>query len=150
MSALPTLARISSQTARPLSHSVRSQSTSDTHIAACSADIPSPSERFIRSLAAQAFEVIEGRRNITQLGWVITVAAARRLAAQRAALRESRALHHDQRVCIPSPGRVHLCRVQPHLAKASLAMHTEHRSYAVSLSLEWMHGHWRACEIYVL
>lgn len=112
--------------------------------------IPDPPERFVRVLAAQAFEVVEGLRNIAQLGPAVSVGAARQLAEQRTALRESRQLHQDRRLCAASPGRAHLCRVLPHLAEASVVVHTEHRTHAVSLSLEWVHGRWRACELYVM
>ncbi len=112
--------------------------------------IPDPPERFVRALAAQAFEAVEGLRNIAQLGPAVSVGAARQLAEQRTALRESRQLYQDRRLCAASPGRVHLCRVLPHFAEASVVVHTEHRSHAVSLSLEWVHGRWRACELYVM
>lgn len=112
--------------------------------------IPDPPERLVRSLAAQAFEVVEGVRNIAQLGALISVGAARQLASQRTALKERRQVYQDQRTCIPSPGRVHMCRVLPHLAEASVVLHTEHRSHAVALRLEWVHRRWRACELYVM
>ena len=112
--------------------------------------IPDPPERFIRSVATQAFEVVEGLRSISQLGAAVSVGAARQLAEQRRALRERRQAYKDVRRCVASPGRVHLCRVMPHLAEASVVMHADHRSHAVALRLEWAHHRWRACEVYVM
>lgn len=112
--------------------------------------IPDPQERFVRALAAQAFEAVEGMRSIAQLGQTISVGAARQLAEQRTALSESRQLYKDRRRCAPSPGRMHLCRVLPHLAEASVTVHTGRRSHAVSLTLEWVHGRWRARELFVM
>lgn len=112
--------------------------------------IPEPPARFVRALAAHAFEAVEGMRSIAGLGGAISVAAARQLALQRNLLRERRQVYRDRRQCVPSPGRMHLCRVQPDLAEASVVLHTEHRSYAVALRLEWVHGRWRGCEVYVM
>ncbi len=112
--------------------------------------IPDPSARFVRALAAQAFEAVEGLRSISQLGAALSVGAARQLAQQRNALRERRQMYRDQRRCVPSPGRMHLCRVHEGVAEASVVLHTEHRSHAVALRLEWVHGRWRASEIHVM
>ncbi|NLA65733.1 MAG: hypothetical protein GX862_07380 [Leucobacter sp.] len=112
--------------------------------------VPDPSSRFIRALAAQAFEAVEGTRSISQLGGSITFSAARLLAIQRQALSERRAIYGDQRSCAPSPGPLHLCRLPPRFAEASVAIHTGLRTYAVALRLEWSHSRWRATEIFVL
>ncbi len=113
-------------------------------------EIPDPQDRFVRRLAARCFEAVEGSRSIQEFGTSISLAAARQLATQRAAQRERRQAISDFRRCIPSPGRLRLCRVLPHIAEATVVLHTEHRSHAVALRLEWSHGHWRACEIYVM
>lgn len=112
--------------------------------------IPDPPERFVRVLATKSFEAVEGTRSIAQLGAAISVGAARQLAAQRAALHERRDLYRDSRNCLPSPGNVQLCRVDAHLAEATVVLHAGSRARAVALRLEWAHGRWRACEIYVL
>lgn len=111
---------------------------------------PEPSARFVRALATHAFEAVEGTRSITQLGAALSVGAARQLVLQRNALREGRQAHRDQRTCVPHPGRMRLCRVLPSVAEATVVLHTEHRSHAVALRLEWVHGRWRASEVYVL
>jgi len=113
-------------------------------------DIPDPSARFVRALATHAFEVVEGLRSIAQLGTSISVGAARQLALQRTALREQRHFDRDTRHCAASPGRMHLCRPLTHVAEASVVLHTERRSYAVALRLEWVHGRWRASEVHVM
>lgn len=113
-------------------------------------EAPDPSARFVRALATHAFEAVEGIRSIAQLGAALSVGAARQLALQRNAMRERRQVYQDERRCVPSPGRMHLCRVLPYIAEASVVLHTEHRSHAVALRLEWVHGRWRASEIHVL
>lgn len=113
-------------------------------------DIPSPTEKFVRALATQAFEAVEGTRSIAQLGAAISVGAARQLAAQRDTLRERREVFRDLRRCTPSPGRAHLCRVSSHVAEATVVLHTGRRAHAVALHLEWVHGRWRAGELYVM
>jgi hypothetical protein len=80
----------------------------------------------------------------------VSVGAARQLALQRGALRERRQLYRDARSCVPSPGRVHLCRIDPLLIEATVAVHTERRTHAVALRLEWVRSRWRACELYVM
>lgn len=112
--------------------------------------IPDPPARFVRALATHAFEAVAGSRNITQLGGAVTFGAARQLALQRAAMQERKHAYRDARRYVPSPGRMHLCRVMPDTAEASVVLHTEHRAFAVALKLEWVRGRWRACEIYVM
>lgn len=112
--------------------------------------IPDPPPQFVRALAVHAFEAVEGKRTISQLGSAVTFTAARQLAEQRQALSERNALYRDSRTCAASPGPLHLCRVLADLAEASIALHTGRRTYAVSLRLEWIHGKWRASEVYVL
>ena len=112
--------------------------------------IPAPGPRFVRLLAAHAFEAVEGVRSITQLGGALSVGAARQLAMQRNALRERSAVYRDTRQCIASPGRMRLCRVLPHIAEASVVVHTDRRAHAVALRLEWVHSRWRASEIHVM
>lgn len=115
-----------------------------------STQIPDPQARFVRLLAAHAFEAVEGTRSITQLGAALSVGAARQLAMQRNALRERNAVYRDSRQCTVSPGRLRLCRVLPHIAEASVVVHTDRRSHAVALRLEWAHSRWRASEIHVM
>lgn len=113
-------------------------------------EVPDPSAHFVRALATHAFEAVEGLRSIAQLGAALSVGAARQLALQRNALRERRQAYRDQRRCVPSPGRMRLCRILPCIAEAAVVLHTEHRSHAVALRLEWIHGRWRASEIHVM
>ena len=112
--------------------------------------IPDPQARFVRLLAAHAFEAVEGTRSIAQLGGVLSVGAARQLALQRNALRERNAVYRDPRQCTASPGRMRLCRVLPGVAEASVVVHTERRAHAVALRLEWVHSRWRASEVHVM
>ena len=112
--------------------------------------IPDPQARFVRLLAAHAFEAVEGIRNISQLGGVLSVGAARQLALQRNALRERNAVYRDPRQCTASPGRMRLCRVLPDVAEVSVVVHTERRAHAVALRLEWVHARWRASEVHVM
>lgn len=113
-------------------------------------EIPDPQDRFVRRLAALSFEAVEGIRSIHEIGTMLSIGAARQLAVQRTAHRERGEALRDTRRCVPSPGRIRLCRIFPHIAEATVVLHTEHRSYAVALRLEWAHGHWRACEVYVM
>ena len=135
----------------PLRMSVRAPHLHDVkRVPKHTSSIPDPAPHFVRALAAHAFEVIEGKRAIAQLGAAITFSAARQLAEQRQAVSERQSAYRDPRTCAASPGPLHLCRVLPHLAEASVAVHTGRRSHAVSLRLEWIHGRWKASEIYVL
>ena len=113
-------------------------------------EIPDPQDRFVRRLATLCFEAVEGLRGIHEIGTMLSMGAARQLAVQRTAHRERREAQLDRRRCIASPGRLRLCRVFPHVAEATVVLHTEHRSHAVALRLEWAHGRWRASEIYVM
>ena len=45
--------------------------------------IPDPDAKFVRLLAAHAFEAVEGLRSITQLGAALSVGAALRVAGRR-------------------------------------------------------------------
>lgn len=112
--------------------------------------IEDPSPRLLLGLAAQAFEVLEGRRNVAQLGAHFTVGVARELAAQRALLGERRAMHPIRPATLVGAGKVKVCRVLTHVAEASVVLHTDHRSHAVALRVEWVHARWRASEIFVL
>ncbi|GEM_PF-3016174 len=112
--------------------------------------VPEPPAHFVRMLATHAFEAVEGIRSIAQLGYGISVGAARHLAEQRKLLRESRDLYRDHRHCAPSPGPMHLCRISLMRAESTVVVHTAIRAHAVTLSLEWAHGHWRAWDITVL
>lgn len=113
-------------------------------------EIPDPQDRFVRRLAALCFEAVEGQRSIHEIDTMLSIGAARQLAMQRTAHRERNQAQHDRRRCVPSPGRLRLCRLFPHVAEATVVLHTERRSHAVALRLEWAHGRWRACEIYVM
>lgn len=112
--------------------------------------IPDPDAKFVRLLAAHAFEAVEGLRSITQLGAALSVGAARQLALQRNALRERNFINHDTRVCVASPGRMRLCRLLPSVAEAAVVLHTERKAHVVALRLEWVRGRWRASEVHIL
>lgn len=122
----------------------------DSFSVALDFDISDPPSRFLRALAAGAFEAVEGTRAIAQLGASITVGAARLLAEQRNAVRERSSAYRDLRASSPSPGRAHVCRTSLRVAEASVTMHTGTRSHAMSMRLEWLHSRWKATEIYVL
>lgn len=111
---------------------------------------PDPASSYVAALAAQAFEVVEGVRGIAQLGAAISVGVARTLMMQRALLHERRCIYKDHRGTVVRVGGVQLCRVQPRITEAAAVVHTEQRSHAVALRLEWVHSRWRACELQVL
>lgn len=113
-------------------------------------DNEDPSHQLVRSIAAQSFEVIEGTRNVASLGSVIGVAAARELAMQRSLITQRNSVHAQQRTIIVGAGRVQTCRLSELVTEASIVLHTNKRSHAVAMRLEWTHNRWRATVITVL
>lgn len=112
--------------------------------------IPDPSTRFVRTLALHVFEALHCTRSIAQLSSAISVAAARDLATQRAVLREREAMYHDVRREAAIPGRLHLSRTNERCAEAAVVLHMKQRACVLTFSFEWVHGRWRACEIWLL
>lgn len=112
--------------------------------------IPDPPEALVRALATRAYEVVQGLRNIAQLGPSVTVGATRQLLAQRAALTELHSFFRDPHLAITRVGGSRICRLQSQTAEASVVIHTDRRTCSVALRLEWLHGHWRASELHVI
>ncbi|MCB1273661.1 MAG: hypothetical protein KDB25_04600 [Leucobacter sp.] len=112
--------------------------------------IPDPEPGFIRALAVQGFQVVEGTRSLMQLGPLITVAAARSLAVQRASFGDRRAVYRDMRQQRPRATALRVDRPLETVAEAAVVLRTLDRSRAVALRLEWSHRHWRATELIVL
>lgn len=113
-------------------------------------DIPDPDPAFVRALAVQAFEAIDGTRTIGQLGPVITVALARALAQQRALRSDQRIVLRDFRRSIPRAISCRVDRVSTIAAEAAVVLRLGGRARAVALRFEWAHRHWRASELVVL
>lgn len=109
-----------------------------------------PDHQLLLSIATQSFQVIEGKRNITHLGPVVSMAAARSLALQHSLLRERNALHKPKVRNIVAAGNVHVCRISENVSEASVTLHTTHRSHAVAIRMELHHHRWRAAEITIL
>jgi hypothetical protein len=139
---------------RPLTTAPPAQSkrhlTAVPPLAVSEEDIPAPAAPFVRALAAHAFEVVSGTRSIGQLGTAITVGVARELTAQRRIMVERASLYKDRTRLVATPGPLHISRTRARAAEAAVVLHTSRRSYAVTLTLEWAHGRWRACELWVL
>lgn len=113
-------------------------------------EVPGPDPRYVAALAVHAYECLDGSRPIAQLGSAISFELAQQLSEIRAARMERRSLVRDRRRIIPVPGRPVICRPVPHAVEATVALHAPHRSYAVAIRLEWVHGRWRASELVVL
>jgi len=140
-----TFDEVPSASPRPQRHlnAVPARAAEGTHV-------PEPSDGFLRGLAAQAYEVVEGVRNLAQLGHMITVGASRQLQIQRSAMVERRSIYRDRHSRLVRMGRVRICRVLPEVVEATVVLHSDRRVHAVALRLEWMHARWRACEVTVL
>lgn len=113
--------------------------------------IPEPSPQFLRALAVQAHEAIEGRRPLLQLGPWVTRDLAHRLAALRALREERRRVFRDTRLrAAPHPGNVYLSRVRPDAAESTVLLHWSERTLAVAIRIEYLRNRWRATELAVL
>lgn len=112
--------------------------------------IPDPDPAFIRALAVQGYEVVEGTRSLSQLGSLITVGAARSLTMQRTSYGDRRIVYRDARQQRPLATTVRVDRPCDEIAEAAVVLRTRERSHAVALRLEWSHQHWRASELVVL
>jgi hypothetical protein len=113
-------------------------------------DIPDPSPGFVRALAVQGFEVLEGIRTVAQLGPLVSLGVARRLTAMRAARNERRAVYRDERRRVPRAAGVRIDRHSLEAAEAAVVLHVDARVHAVAMRLEWAHRHWRAADLTVL
>lgn len=126
------------------------------HLRAVTADpppereIPAPTSGFVCALAVQGYEVLAGTRNVRQLGPLISVPLARNLLAMQAVWRDRRTVCRDNRVRIPHAVSARIDRPIPTQAEAAVVLSTSGRIRAVALRLEWVHRHWRACELVVL
>lgn len=113
-------------------------------------EIPDPAEGFVRALAVQAYEVLVGRRNPSSLGPLVSVALSRRLLAMRAIWNDRQIVYRDHRNRPARAAGVRVAHVAPGAAEASVVLHVGGRAHAVAIRLEWVHRHWRACELIVL
>jgi len=98
----------------------------------------------------RGFEVLSGQRNAQQLGPLVSVALARRLLVMRAIWNDRRLVCKDTRSRVPRAAGVRIDQITPVIAEASVVLHVGDRVRAVALRLEWVHQHWRACELVVL
>ncbi|WP_336659076.1 Rv3235 family protein [Leucobacter sp. USHLN153] len=131
---------------RPAEGSPRSVS-SDPHTGLEPAPPPNV---FIQKLALIAYEVLEGRRSIGQLGAWITPEVAADLRARRALRMERECLTGDRRQRVASPGRAHSSRPAPEVVESTVVLHSEPRSTAVALRFEQRGQRWRATHLTVL
>lgn len=113
-------------------------------------EIPAPSPGFVRALAVQGFEVVEGIRTVAQLGPLVSLGVARRLTTMRAVRNERRAVYRDERRRVPRAAGVRIDRHSPDAAEAAVVLHVDARAHAVAMRLEWAHRHWRATDLTVL
>jgi len=104
----------------------------------------------VRALTVRAFEVLSGQRSTQQLGPLVSVALARRISVMRAVWNDRRLVYRDARVRTARATSVRINRISPSIAEASVVLHVGERACAVALRLEWVHRHWRACELIVL
>lgn len=112
--------------------------------------IPDPAPGFVRALAVQGFEAVDGARAISQLGPLISVGLARHLALQRAARSDRRAMYRDGRHTVPRAIGLRIDRHSPEVAEAAVVLRVGALACAVAIRLEWAHQHWRASDLIVL
>jgi len=111
---------------------------------------PDPDPEFVKALAVRGYEVIDGSRTVAQLGPLVSVGLARQLAAQRALRSDRRIVYRDRRRRVPHATTARIDRSADAVAEAAVVLHLGPRVRAVALRLEWVHQHWRACELFVL
>lgn len=109
-----------------------------------------PSPLLIRTIALCAVEVLEGLRPVTQLGGRVTPEVLESVLAQRRLRLERQAVYRMKQRIVPSPGAVVQSRPGDFSVEAVVVMHTEARSFAVALRLEYIRGRWRATQLHVL
>ena len=112
--------------------------------------LPGPEIRHIAAIAVHAFEALAGMRPVAQLGNAVTWRLATQLGRVRAARMERRSLTRDARHSTPRLGRVLTSRPTPHAVEAAVVLHTNRRTHAVAMRLEWIDDRWRATELTVL
>lgn len=113
-------------------------------------EIPDPTLDFVRALAVQGYEVLDGSRSVAQLGPLVSVGLTRHLTALRAVRNDRRIVYRDQRRKAPRAAAARIFRVSRVIAEASVVLHVGPRAHATALRLEWAHRHWRATELTVL
>lgn len=138
---VPTTARAHLTAVPPLAHRAVAPETSG---------LPGPEPRYIAAIAVHAFEALEGARPLAQLGNAVTWRLATQLGRVRAARMERRSLTRDERHSAPRLGRVLTSRPTPHAVEATVVLHTNRRTHAVAMRLEWIDDRWRATELTVL
>lgn len=109
-----------------------------------------PSPLLIRTIALCAVEVLEGLRNTNQLGSRVTPAVFEDLLAQRALRMERQNVYRLKQRIVPQPGNVVLSRTSDYAVESTVVMHTEPRSFAVAMRLEYIRKKWRATQLHVL
>lgn len=104
----------------------------------------------IGRIAVFAFEVVEGTRQVGQLGKWITAKVADELAGLRSLNVERRSLFRDHRRVVPSVVRVRATAPALRVIEASVVLMTPSRARAVALRFEVFRGRWQATSITVL
>ncbi|MGO1538033.1 MAG: Rv3235 family protein [Leucobacter sp.] len=113
-------------------------------------DAPELAAETVAKLAVYAVEILDGSRSMTHLAGWVSEEVAEEIFARRALHAERRSIYRDGRRSVPRPGRVHMSRPFPHIVEAVVIMHTQARSFAVAVCLEFRRQRWRATCLTVL
>jgi len=109
-----------------------------------------PTDMFLRTLALCAVEAVEGDRRVEQLGRWVTPAVLTMLSQQRTLRMNRNTVYRDQRRLRVAPGRILTSHTDTRSLNCSVVMHASHRSFAVTMRLEFVRDSWRATQIHVL
>lgn len=115
-----------------------------------SGDCPPLEHRVIGRIAATAYEIAEGSRQVANLSRWITPAVAKQLAHVRALNIERRSLYRDTRRSVPTVRRVRAVSTSEGVIEATVVLNTPGRARATAMRFEYARGAWRASYLAVI
>lgn len=109
-----------------------------------------PDSAALQRLAVFVVEVVEGSREVHQLGSIVTEQVVRALQGRRRARLAARTFYRDMRRIIPHPGPAHMQQITAGVIEASVNLKYGRAARAVFMRLETVSGRWRVTKLGVL
>lgn len=111
---------------------------------------PTLDHQVIGRIAATAYEVAEGIRQVAHLGRWITPEVANQLSALRALNVERRSLNRDTRRAVPTVLCVRAASPSPGAIEATVVLNTPGKARGAALRFEFQRGIWKASYLAVM